>query len=94
VTEHRCETCVYWDQAGAKLANAIIDPAAQPDVGVCLFAPPVLMATIHFPVSVFPEVHASRWCGAWDPIPDDGGGGERQPDAKPDNVISFDRSAA
>lgn len=94
MTDFRCENCVYWEQAGATLAKAIIDPGAQPDVGVCQFSPPVLMQTLHFPVSVFPEVHASRWCGGWEARPDDGDGGEHEPAPQPDNVISFDRSVA
>jgi len=93
MTDQRCETCVYWGQAGARLANAIIDPAAKPDVGVCMYNPPVMMPTAHFPVSVFPEVHASRWCGGWEPEPEDGGdGGKEEPASS--NVLAFNRGAS
>jgi len=87
----RCRTCAFWDRAGAKLANAIIDPAAHADVGICVFNPPTVKdaPSYPFPISIWPEVHGDRWCGAWE-APDDGGDGERQPT----NVVRFDRSAA
>ncbi|MBO9377702.1 hypothetical protein GG804_13075 [Sphingomonas histidinilytica] len=41
---------------------------------------------------IFPATHASRFCAEWQPHDDPGGGGETKP--VPDNVVSFDRSAA
>lgn len=87
-----CRNCVYWEQAGARLANAIVDPSAHADMGVCVFNPPMVKEapSFPFPISMFPEVHADRWCGGWEAPADDGGGGERQPQ----NVVPFNRRVA
>jgi hypothetical protein len=94
VTDRRCETCCWWDQGGARLASAAVDPGAKPDVGVCCVDPPRLMqVTEYWSEGVFPSTHASRFCAEWQPEIDPGGGGEQQP-VQPDNVVSFDRSVA
>ncbi|WP_181008285.1 hypothetical protein [Sphingomonas montanisoli] len=87
----KCANCAFFDQAGAQLASAIIDPQATPDTGVCTAEPPVAMPSAWFPVSVFPKVHASRSCGRFTPA---GGSGPNGGEQKDPVVVPFGRSAA
>lgn len=77
-TDHACATCVWWKRAAPKLANALHDPSASPQVGTCHLNPPVVVqGNSAFPVTLFPETHETRFCGHWSDTehlggPDDG----------------------
>lgn len=90
-----CGDCVHWDSGAPAIASAIKDPAVAPDLGTCCVMPPqISRAGPFWATALFPQTHASRFCGEWEAIPDDPGGGEEQPVPKPDNVLPFDRSVA
>ncbi|QTH21969.1 hypothetical protein HRJ34_00045 [Rhizorhabdus wittichii] len=92
-----CADCVHWDRGGASIATATRDPSVGPDIGTCCVMPPQLARSgPYWATAIYPQTHASRFCGEWEPIPDNGGGGEHEPlpEAQPTNVVSFDRSAA
>jgi len=76
----RCETCAFWSAHGAQIASAGRAGAPRSGVGTCQRNPPMLVQiqSQDWPVSVFPEINADRFCGAWQPA---GGapGGERNP---------------
>ncbi|MDO7843429.1 hypothetical protein [Sphingomonas immobilis] len=85
----RCEICRHWHRASPPLATGTRNRREDPNVGACQLYPPVLAETKWFPVSMFPEVHASRVCGEWEevyPGHDGGGGGE---EIAPDNVVKL-----
>ena len=86
----RCGTCAYWSQ-GPAIAAAVRRPAGSDEnLGCCHRDPPTHWGN-HFPVSVFPEVHAHRFCGDWMPAGEpDGDGREGVP---VDNVVQL-RGAA
>ena len=72
-----CATCVYWQRLGPQLANAKRDPGAGEGTGTCQARSPAVVNSEHFPVSMFPQTHESRFCGEWEGTlarPDDGGG--------------------
>jgi len=77
-----CSTCVWWQAEGPRLANARRDPAAKAADGTCQVNPPVLAIGDQFPVSMFPETSAGRFCGRWSPAPGSGGGGG-------ENILAF-----
>jgi len=89
----RCATCLYWTQGASALATAAPDanPLATPELGTCALYPPVAVETKWFPVWAFPEVHADRFCGDWEPdgAPDDGA----REDLPTDNVVKLERAA-
>lgn len=73
-----CATCIWWKRQGAQLAIATRDPSCPRDVGVChAHGPSVGQFTPDFPVSLFPRTHETRFCGEWQGMDYDGGGGER-----------------
>lgn len=65
----RCETCRWWHEGLSELATAAAAPAptAKARVGSCQVAPPTMVASVHFPVSLWPISHADRGCGSWTP---------------------------
>lgn len=89
----RCATCLFWQRGGSMISAAARDPAATDDVGSCNVRSPFVAPSIHFPVGVFPQTHANRFCGDYEPRDeDDGDDGEREP--QPDGNVVELRSAA
>lgn len=65
-SEHRCETCAFWNRDVPPDATTTHMPtSAGLSIGVCLLFPPSLVSTPSGPASLFPTTHADRWCGAW-----------------------------
>ncbi|KKC27315.1 hypothetical protein [Sphingomonas sp. SRS2] len=98
MSKRSCETCFWWDQAGAALAAGSIDPQAQPDLGACCVDPPQLKPIgPYWHVGIFPLTSATRFCGEWQPAGEGGDGGEEEPVSEPtvtNNILTFGRSAA
>lgn len=92
VEANTCATCAHWDRGGAAIATAVRDPSAMTDVGACCIMPPQLVREgPYWATAAFPQTHASRGCGEWEPEGEaDDGGGERAQT----NVVPFDRGAA
>lgn len=74
MTARACATCRWFAKGAPALAAATLNATTKPGVGTCQLYAPVLAETRWFPVSMFPEVHAERWCGDWQEgdDPDDG----------------------
>jgi hypothetical protein len=94
--EMRCATCWFWDNEVPTIANSVKRPrGADPLVGTCHARPPEAARSAAFMVPLFPETHADRFCGSWQPTGTASGpdGGERSP--ADGNVIPVDfRGAA
>jgi hypothetical protein len=96
--ERTCASCAWWSNEEPTLATGSRRAAgADPEIGTCMIAPPVIVRLAGMQGSYFPETLASRGCGRWaantDGGPDDGErvgqGGESE-----DNVMPFRRVAA
>jgi hypothetical protein len=84
----RCENCRHWHRLTPPIATGTRNVREDANLGACQLYPPVIATSKYFPVSMFPEVHASRVCGEWEEEypPVDGGGGE---EVAPDNVVKL-----
>lgn len=75
-----CSTCAWWSNTEPSMATGIRRPnGANPQIGICRRAAPILMQAGGVPMTRFPETHADRGCGQWTGKgsgPDDG---ERAP---------------
>ncbi|WP_288935101.1 hypothetical protein [uncultured Sphingomonas sp.] len=89
----RCANCFFWDNEVPVLANGTRRPrGADPQLGTCHARPPEATRSAGFPMPLFPETHADRFCGSWQPCGQAGGpdDGERATD----NVIPIGRASA
>lgn len=87
----RCETCAWWTRE-PPLATGVRQPeGADPNLGACHIDPPSGGHMGGMYVSVFPAVHAHRFCSMWTPDGDDDGEREDVPDA---TVVPLRRAAA
>jgi hypothetical protein len=87
----RCETCTWWSRGAPRLSTGFGDASATPHIGTCQNRTPevFLSAGPGFPISIWPETHAHRFCGDWvgeDEVhgPD---GGEEVGDGQHDAVV-------
>lgn len=81
VPDMRCANCFYWDNEVPGIANSIKRArGADPQLGACHARPPEAARSAAFMVPIFPETHANRFCGSWQPGHEGGGpdDGERQ----------------
>lgn len=93
MADTRCRTCRFWTLGAPALANAERDPRSRPNIGTCQIDPPKLYESgWGFPVSMFPEVHADRFCDGWEGL--GGGGPDDGEEATDNNVVSLGRVAA
>jgi hypothetical protein len=71
--ERSCVSCTWWSNIEPSYATATRRPAgADPEIGICQFSPPVVLALAGLTMTRFPETHATRTCGEWT---DEHGGG-------------------
>lgn len=87
-----CANCAHWDRGAPSIATATRDLSVPPETGACCVMPPQLVREgPYWATAAYPQTHASRFCGEWEPAPESTQGGEA---GKSNNVISFDRTTA
>lgn len=76
--ERTCASCKWWSNEQPQLATASRRAAgADPEIGTCMIAPPVVVRLAGIQGSYFPETLASRGCGRWAGPNGGPNGGER-----------------
>ena len=64
--ERTCASCNWWSNEQPQLATGSRRAAgADPEIGTCMIAPPVIVRLAGMQGSYFPETRASRGCGCW-----------------------------
>ena len=76
--ERTCSSCTWWSNEQPTLATGSRRAAgADPEIGTCTIAPPVVVRQAGIQGSYFPETLASRRCGRWSGSGGGPDGGER-----------------
>lgn len=91
-----CATCEFWSNEVPTLATAMRRPhGSDPAIGTCHALPPLVSGSASIMMPRFPETHASRFCGDWLPVEDDGDGGPggEEADAADRTVVPFAKAA-
>lgn len=61
-----CATCTWWSNVDPALGTGTRRPeGADDDLGICTFAPPVVVELAGMTMSRWPETHSTRSCGQW-----------------------------
>ncbi|WP_157218702.1 hypothetical protein [Flavisphingomonas formosensis] len=85
---NRCETCRWWAQAAAPLANAVRNAVADQHVGTCQLYPPDLVNMSGQLVSRYPETTYDRFCSHWEEEREGAVGGDPDPGERaPQEVV-------